>query len=208
MSLELWFAFAIAAFVLQIIPGPTIILVISQAITHGRKVVLPLVLGVTLGDLTAMTLSLAGLGAIMASSAALFGVLKWIGAVYLVYLGLKLWCAHPESRTLKLSAMEPATRSVFRNAYIVTALNPKGIAFFVAFLPHFISPRSEPLLQFMILGTTFLVLAAINVSLYALFAGQLHDTMQNATIRRWFNRCGGTALIGAGFVTATLQRSS
>ena len=91
MSIEIWIAFTLAAMVVLIVPGPTIILVISQAIAHGRRAVVPLTAGVTLGDFTAMTVSLLGLGAILASSAALFSMLKWIGAAYLIYLGIKLW---------------------------------------------------------------------------------------------------------------------
>jgi threonine/homoserine/homoserine lactone efflux protein len=86
-------------------------------------------------------------------------------------------------------------------------LNPKSIAFFVAFLPQFISPRSDTFPQLLVLGSTFLFLAALNATLYALFAGRIRDTLQNAGVQRWFHRCGGSALIGAGIVTATLQRS-
>ena len=105
------------------------VLVISQAITHGRRAVWPLVVGVTLGDFTAMTLSLLGLGAVMAASAALFSVLKWIGAVYLVYLGVKLWRSNPEKHELRFSRSGNSTQSLSKSAFIVTALNPKSIAF-------------------------------------------------------------------------------
>lgn len=208
MSIEIWVAFFLASLVVLIIPGPTIILVISQAVAHGRSAVIPLVVGVTLGDFTAMTLSLLGLGAILSSSAALFSVLKWIGAVYLIYLGIKLWRSNPEKHKFRLPATRASKQSLFKSAFIVTALNPKSIAFFVAFLPQFISTQGESLLQFLILGATFLFLAALNTTLYALFAGQFRDTIQNSRVHRWFNRCGGSALIGAGFITATLQRSS
>ena len=207
MGIEIWIAFVLAAAVILIIPGPTIILVISHAIAHGRRTVIPLVAGVTLGDFTAMTLSLMGLGAILASSAVLFSVLKWIGAVYLLYLGIKLWRSNPESRSLKITASASSQYALFKSAFIVTALNPKSIAFFVAFMPQFVSPRNDPLPQFFILGATFLFLAALNAALYAFFAGHLRDKLQNAKIHRWFNRCGGGALISAGVVTATLQRS-
>ncbi len=208
MNVENWAAFVLAAMIVLIIPGPTILLVISQAIAYGRSAVLPLVVGVTLGDFVAMTLSLLGLGAILASSAALFSLLKWIGAVYLIYLGIRLWRSNPEKYEIRCPAPRTSKPSLFKSAFIVTALNPKSIAFFVAFLPQFVSPQSETLPQFLVLGATFLFLAALNAALYALFAGQLRDTMQNAKVRRWFNRCGGSALIGAGVFAATLQRSS
>jgi threonine/homoserine/homoserine lactone efflux protein len=118
-----------------IIPGPTIILVISQSIAHGRKAVLPLSAGVVAGDFTAMTLSLLGLGAVLASSAALFSI--------------------------------------------------------------FVRTQSHTLEQFVILGATFLVLAGVNAMLYGFFAGRLRDAMLKTGIRRLFNRCGGSALVGA-----------
>ena len=197
-----------AALLVLIMPGPTVILIVSQAITHGRRAVPPLVAGQTLGDLTAMTLSLLGLGAVLAYSAGLFSVLKWIGAVYLIYLGIRLWRSAPAARQPDLSTPGASASALFKNAFVVTALNPKSIAFFVAFLPQFVSAQSDTFPQLLVLGSTFLFLAALNASLYGLFAGQLRDTLQNIGIRRWFNRCGGTALIGAGVLTSTLQRTS
>ena len=208
MSLELWIAFSIAAMIVLVIPGPTILLVISQAISHGRRAVIPLVVGVTLGDFTAMTCSLLGLGAILAASAALFSVLKLVGAVYLIYLGIKLWRLNPEIHETGFAAARTSNRSLFKSTFVVTALNPKSIAFFVVFLPQFINPQRQAASQLIILGATFLLLATINAALYAVFAGHLRDTMKNARVRRWFNRCGGSALIGAGMFTAAMQRSS
>ncbi len=208
MSMEVWLAFVLAATLVLIIPGPTIILVMSQAVVHGRRSVIPLVLGVALGDLTAMTLSLLGLGAVMATSAALFTVLKWIGVIYLIYLGISLFRTQPDDRQEEIVISKLPRRSFLKSAYIVTALNPKGIAFFVAFMPQFVSSGSDPFYQLVILGTTFLVLATINASVYAIFAGQCREAMKNARIQKIFNRCGGSALIGAGLVTATLNRTS
>jgi threonine/homoserine/homoserine lactone efflux protein len=208
MSLEMWIAYAIAAMIVLVIPGPTILLVISQAIAHGRRSVIPLAAGVTLGDFTAMTFSLLGLGAILAASAALFSILKMIGAVYLIYLGIKLWRSNPENHEINFADTKTSNRSLFKSAFIVTALNPKGIVFFVAFLPQFVNPQSQTAPQLLILGGTFLLLASINATLYAVFAGHLRDTMQNTKVRRWFNRCGGSVLIGAGIFTAAIQRSS
>ncbi|MFH2219322.1 MAG: LysE family translocator [Pseudomonadota bacterium] len=208
MSLETYIAFTVAAMIVLVIPGPTIILVISQAVTHGRSAALPLAAGVTLGDFTAMTLSLLGLGAVMAASAALFSVLKWIGAGYLIYLGIKLWVSGSETPEVGSAIAETTNNSLFKSAFIVTALNPKSIAFFVAFLPQFVDPQGETMQQLVILGSTFLFLAFLNALLYALFAGHLREVIRDSRVSRWFNRCGGTALIGAGIFTATIQRSS
>ena len=90
MPIETWLAFVAASAVLLVIPGPTILLVVSYALGQGRRVALPVAAGVALGDFTAMTLSMLGLGALLATSATLFTVLKWIGAGYLIWLGIKL----------------------------------------------------------------------------------------------------------------------
>ena len=208
MSVEVWAAYVGAAMIILVIPGPTIMLVISQALVHGRRAVVPLVAGVSLGDFTAMTLSLAGLGAILAASATAFSMLKWVGAAYLIYLGIRRWLSKPEEHESRIPGTSASNRSLFRSAFIVTALNPKSIAFFVAFLPQFINPEHQAVPQMVILGATFLFLAAVNATLYAVFAGRLRDKMQNATVRRWINRCGGTALIGAGVLLAAMHRYS
>ena len=208
MNIELFIPFVLAATLILIIPGPTILLVISQAVTHGRKSVVPLVIGVLLGDFLAMTLSLLGLGALMTTSAALFTIFKWIGALYLIYLGIKLWKLNSENSSAQYDTKNTSAQSLLRSSFIVTALNPKSIAFFVAFLPQFIDPLKPAFSQLTLLGGTFLILATINAALYAIFAGQLGDQMKKEKVRKWFSRCGGSALIGAGIFTAAMQRSA
>lgn len=207
MTIESFIPFILATTLILIIPGPTIILVISQAVAHGRKSVIPLVAGVLLGDFTAMAFSLAGLGALLSASAALFSVFKWVGAMYLFYLGAKLWGCSPKAQALQDTGRTSSTRTLFRSSFIVTALNPKSIAFFVAFLPQFINPSEAAIPQLSLLGGTFLLLATLNATLYALFAGQLSEHTKKVTVRKWFNRCGGGALIGAGIITAGLRQS-
>jgi threonine/homoserine/homoserine lactone efflux protein len=208
MLISTWFAFLFAAGIILIIPGPTIILVISLALSHGRRSVIPLVAGVVCGDLTAMTISLTGLGAILAASANLFTVFKWLGALYLIYLGIRLWRSKAAAGELAAGENRASAGALFRSSYIVTALNPKSIAFFVAFFPQFIRADQSAAPQFLLLGTTFLLLAVVNAALYALFAGHLRDVISDSAICRWLNRCGGGALVGAGIFTAGMHYSS
>src|ERR1044072_684549 len=91
MTLSLWLAFVAASSILLVIPGPTVLLVVSYALGQAWRTALPMASGVALGDFTAMTLSMLGLGALLAASATLFTVLKWVGAAYLVWLGITLW---------------------------------------------------------------------------------------------------------------------
>ena len=132
MSIEIWTAFFLSSAVLLAIPGPTVMLVVSYALRRGRDSARATVPGVSLGDLTAMTVSLAGAGAVLAASATLFTVLKLCGAAYLVWLGVGLWRASSVQLTPDAVAKDvgPPPRELgrmFWNAYVVTALNPKSI---------------------------------------------------------------------------------
>lgn len=208
MIIESLLPFIIATTLILIIPGPTVILVISQAVTHGRASVIPLVAGVLMGDFTAMSLSLLGVGALLSTSAALFNVFKWIGALYLLYLGIKMLRSRENLPSSQYSFQKSSAWLHFRRSFIVTALNPKSIAFFVAFLPQFIFPNKPALPQLILLGTIFLIIATANAALYAIFAGRLSTHIRKENVRKWFNRCGGGALIGAGIITAGVQRST
>ena len=207
MNIETWFAFVVAASVVLIIPGPTIILVLGHSLAHGRRATLPLVAGVALGDFTAMTFSLVGLGAVMATSASLFTLFKWVGALYLIYMGISMWRAKVSATEISTERAERSAGSLFAHAYVVTALNPKSVVFFVAFLPQFIRPGQSGSTQLVILGASFLVLATVNATLYAVFAGRIREAVRTPRARRLFNRAGGSALVGAGLITASVQRS-
>lgn len=203
MALETWLAFLLASAVLLAIPGPTILLVIGQSLGAGRGRALPLVTGVALGDLTAITLSLAGLGALLAASSLAFTLLKWAGAAYLVWLGVKLWRAPVEGA----AAAPVSAGRAFREAYLVTAMNPKSIAFFVAFVPQFLDGSRPFLMQAAVLVASFVGLSACNSVLYAVLAGRMSGLVKRPGVRRGFNRVGGSMMVGAGIATAAMRRA-
>jgi threonine/homoserine/homoserine lactone efflux protein len=201
MLLEHWLAFVAASAVLLAIPGPTVLLVISYGLGHGRKYAAATVAGVALGDFTAMTASMLGLGALLAGSAAVFTLLKWAGAAYLIYLGVKLWRA-PVGELTMASTREIGPSRILLHAYAVTALNPKGIIFFIAFLPQFLTPARPIIPQMVVFEITFLVLATLNATCYALMAAAARQTIRRPRIQQAVNRAGGSLLIGAGLLTA------
>jgi len=201
MALDHWLAFVAASAVLLAIPGPTVLLVVSYALGYGRKSAAAIVAGVALGDLTAMTASMLGLGAALAASATLFTVLRWIGGAYLVYLGIRLWRA-PVQTTEVMDPPHVGTLRMLAHSYTVTALNPKSIVFFVAFVPQFLDPARSLLSQIVVLETTFVVLAALNATLYGLLAASARRTMRQKRVQRAVNRTGGSLLIGAGLFAA------
>jgi threonine/homoserine/homoserine lactone efflux protein len=206
MTLEAWAAFAAASSILLIIPGPTVLLVVSYALGQGWRTALPMAVGVALGDFTAMTLSMLGLGALLATSATSFTALKWIGAAYLVWLGIKLWRAGGSLDAPPRTDAVSAAR-MLGHAWIVTALNPKSITFFVAFLPQFLDPAADFLTQMAVFETTFLVLAFANAFGYALVAARARSLVRNERVIGAFNKTGGTLLIGAGVATVAWSSS-
>jgi threonine/homoserine/homoserine lactone efflux protein len=204
MSVETWLAFTAASAILLVIPGPTVLLVVSYALGQGWRTALPMAVGVALGDFTAMTLSLLGLGALLAASATVFTVLKWLGAAYLVYLGVKLWRA---GGTLDAKPRTDVTSAakMLAHAWIVTALNPKGLTFFVAFLPQFIDQQAAFAPQVTLFAGTFLVLAFANVCCYALVASRARQVVSNPRTIGTINKTAGSLLIGAGIATVGLR---
>ncbi len=208
IPLETWLAFVAASAVLLVIPGPTITLVISYALTHGKRSAWATVPGVALGDFTALALSLAGLGALLAASALAFTALKWIGAAYLVYLGIKLWRAPVGEIAIGEAPPALSTRSILLHTYAVTTLNPKGILFFLAFLPQFLRGDLPAAPQIIVLGATFLVLATINAAFYALLAGQVQAWLRGVRARRALNRVSGATLVALGGALAFAKRTS
>ena len=208
MSVEIWIAFVAASAVVLIIPGPTILAVISYSVAHGRAANVPLVTGVAAGDATALAVSILGLGAILSTSAFWFTVVKTAGGLYLLYLGVTLL------RAGKLSAQvvaRPAFHSrwrLFANTYLITALNPKSTVFFVAFLPQFVNHDAGLKEQFLILAITFVCLASINATLYAFFASSARTALASPRAKQRFNIVGGSLLSLAGLWSLLVKRSA
>lgn len=198
MAIESWFAFVFASTVLLVIPGPTILAVISYSVTHGRRANIPLVAAVALGDSTALFASLVGLGALLAVSAFWFTAVKVAGGLYLLCLGIKLLLAGflPPDRVATVS--DSSRFRIFANTYLVTALNPKGIVFFMAFLPQFITPGENGLVQMWLLAVTFVTLATINATLYTVFASSARQLFASPKVQRRFHFTGGVLLSSAG----------
>ncbi|MDD9855622.1 MAG: LysE family translocator [Gammaproteobacteria bacterium] len=216
MTIEVYLAYAFTVAVIVVIPGPTILAVSAQSLAHGRPATLPLVLGVTCGDILGLALSIAGLGALLATSAALFTVLKWAGAGYLIYLGVMMWrdSLRKSGGALGKAIDAPASASTaassskpFMHAFVVTTFNPKGIIFFIAFLPQFVNPEAGAPLQLFILAATFVLLGSLSALMYALFSAGMKSVLEKNNARRWVERGGGTALFAAGAWALSAQRN-
>ena len=209
MDIQVWVAFVAASVVLLMIPGPTIVLVLTYALTQGRRVAVASAAGVATGDLIAMTASLLGLGAVVLASATLFTALKWVGAAYLVWMGVGMIRAAGGQTLGRLADVPDLTpRRVFGNAMIVTALNPKSIVFFIAFVPQFLVVDRPLAPQFAVLIATFVTLAAVNALAYALLADGMRATIRRSMVLAWMTRAGGGVLIAMGLLPATLRKAT
>jgi threonine/homoserine/homoserine lactone efflux protein len=207
VSIELWLAFVAASAVLLIIPGPTVLTVISYAVARGRHVSTALVAGVALGDSTALLVSLLGLGALLAASALAFTVAKLVGGLYLLYLGIRMLRAGFTVTEITERAAPESRRRVFLGVYLVTAFNPKSIMFFVAFLPQFVNRSADVTQQLVLLAVTFVVMAAANAGMYSVFAGSANRLLSSPRAQKRLNLAGGSLLSAAG-IWALLARHS
>lgn len=210
IAFETLAAFTLASLVLLAVPGPTIIMVVTQALTHGRRVALASVAGVGLGDFVAASLSLIGVGTILATSSAVFLAVKWAGAAYLVYLGVRMW--RTPVTTADIAATAPAGGArpgrLFRDAFLVTVLNPKSIVFFMAFLPQFVRADQAFVSQAVVLVTVFVVLGMANAYAYILIAASARGLFRSPSVLRRISRTGAAFLMAAGIGALLTRRAA
>lgn len=206
MDLHIWAAFAAASFIMGVIPGPGVASIVGFAFSSGRKTALASVAGMAVGNATAMTVSLAGAGAVFASSALAFTILKWVGATYLVVIGAMAIARSGAAETAEVPHRAISPRAAFLTNVAVGTFHPKTILFFVAFATQFISPGAPYLLQAAILVATFTAVAAATDTCYALAASRASTLFRERRFRTWAQRAGGGALIAAGVATAAMRR--
>jgi threonine/homoserine/homoserine lactone efflux protein len=207
MQLHLWLGLAASFAVVTAIPGPTVLLITTHAVSFGRRVAIAMVLGSALGVAVAMTLAMAGLGALLATSALAFAVLKLFGAAYFIWLGVRLWRRDPVALAAQTQLARIGSLRAFGHAFLVTALNPKGIAFFLLFLPLFIDRAAPIVPQMLVVVPTLAAVGMITDGLYAAFAVRMRGLVRRPRVMRIVNRAGGSLLIALGLATA-LRRAA
>jgi threonine/homoserine/homoserine lactone efflux protein len=195
--------FVSAALVLLAIPGPAVFYVTSRSIGQGRSAGLVSALGIGVGTLVHVAAAAVGLSALLMSSAAAFSVVKYLGAAYLIYLGVQK-LRHKESLDVSPEASRSKLSRVFGQGIIVNILNPKTALFFFSFLPQFVdASRGNVALQILFLGTLFALMGITSDSLWALFAGTVAQHLKRNA--RWLNTqryVSGGMLISLGVATA------
>ena len=207
MTFETWLAFALASAVVVLIPGPNIVLTVTYAIRDGMRSGLATVPGVVVGAFIGMSASLAGAGAILAASVGLFTAMKVVGAVYLLWLAYKLWTIPVEGICTQDNAPEQSLLRLFRQSVLISALNPKGPVFYMAFVPQFIDASAPAFAQFAILTATFLVVAGLNGLGWLALSSALRDRLQGPFVMRLINRIGALCLGAAGVLALRASRT-
>jgi threonine/homoserine/homoserine lactone efflux protein len=207
MSLELWIVYLAAAVGLSLTPGPNGLLALTHGARFGAARASFTVLGGVTGFLVLIAASLAGLGALLAASEQAFTVAKWIGAAYLVWLGIRLWNAPPPSMDAAREAADHADRRrsrLFAQGFLVAVSNPKALIFFAAFLPQFMLPHVSYWVQLAVLGGTFVVVEFLYELMVAGFAQRLAPWL--ARHGRLLNPGAGVTVVGIGALLATARR--
>lgn len=205
MNVATWVAFTFAYVLMAVAPGPTILLVVSYGLAHGRRTALAVVAGTSLGDATCLTAALFGVGTILQASTAAFSVLKIAGAIYLMFLGIRIWRAAP----LVDEAAAPLPQSLIRtfvHAWLTTVFNPKSVLFFMIFVPQFVNTRASLLPQFVLMVVTVLVCGAAVDGGYSLFATRLRRFIRTRRVQRLVNRISGGLLVGEGIAAVAWRR--
>lgn len=205
MSLATWWLFVAMTFLICATPGPNMLFVMSCSARHGLRPSFAAMAGCLCALIAMMSISAAGLGALLQAFPRVFDALRWIGAAYLAWLGWRSWRA-PVADAPADAAPAPIGRgALFRQGVLVAASNPKAILFAAAFLPQFIAPRHAALPQFAILLLSF---AAIECGWYLVYAAggrRLAAGLRRAPVMRAFNRATGGAFIGFGALMAALR---
>lgn len=200
MAFDVWLTFVVSYVALTLVPGPSVLMVIGQALTHGRATALRCVIGDVAGGVVLIALSLAGVGALLAASASLFLAVKWAGVLYLLWLGIE------QIRNARRPVEATSSfRSGFKVGFITGVLNPKAIMFYVAFLSQFTDPSGGFAPQFAVLVATSTVIVGGILSGYVLLASKASTLFRGATARRRIGYAGGGALIGGGVLVAATR---
>jgi threonine/homoserine/homoserine lactone efflux protein len=200
--------FAGAALALVVIPGPAVLYILAQSVEHGRRAGVVSALGVASGGLVHIVAAAVGISALVVSSAVAFSIVKYAGAAYLLYLGVRRLLDRSGGAEDAVPG-DARAAAIFRRGVVVNVLNPKTALFFLAFLPQFVDPARGPVLaQILMLGLLFVLLALVSDSLYAVAAGALAARLRRRRARaRDAGRYAGAAVyIGLGTATALASR--
>jgi len=201
---ETLFVFALAALAILVVPGPAVVYIVTRSVDQGRGAGLASVIGIHVGTLVHLAAATVGLSAILVSSATAFTIVKVLGALYLIVIGIRTLLGRADPADTDPQRPPRRRRRDFAEGVVVNVLNPKTALFFLAFLPQFVDPAlGQAWLQILVLGLTFILLGLVTDSMWALAAGTAGETLRQS--RRWAQTqryVSGSVFVGLGVVTA------
>ena len=202
MHFSNWLVFCGVSLLVTFTPGPAVLLAVSNSVAVGLRLTVASSLGNALGVFIVSAIAMTGMGVVLATSASAFMVLKVIGALYLVYLGIRQWRSDPAStsfaRDVARSDARPPVGRVFRQGLAVALTNPKSILFFSALFPQFVSADAPVLGQFFVLTSTFVMFALLSHAFYVVLIRVLKGRLAGARYGQWFNRATGGLFVVLG----------
>ena len=206
MELHVFIAFVIATSVMIALPGPSVLLIVAHSISFGWKRGVVTVAGATMGIAVQLTIAAIGLISLLNAVTHAFEWLRWVGAVYLIYLGIKQW--RSANGPLELETASATKKNLFFQGLVITIFNPKSLIFIVAFLPQFINIAAPVRAQFIIIVPTFLLIAFTVTSVWALTTGKASRFFRSRGTRKTVSRTSGGLMIAAGVGLAAARRGN
>ncbi|ENM5743279.1 homoserine/homoserine lactone efflux protein [Vibrio metoecus] len=204
MDIQVWLAYLLTAVVFSLAPGSGTVNSISNGLSYGTRHSLGAIIGLQIGLACHIVLVGIGIGALVAQSALAFTIIKWVGAAYLLWLGIQKW----RDRT-PLAAVTPQAElsqlALLRKAVLINLTNPKSIVFLVALFPQFIDPQGNHLSQFLVLGLTTVTIDAIVMFGYTALAAQLGRYIRSTNVMSRMNKLFGSMFMGCGMLLATAK---
>lgn len=207
MRWETWTLFTITETILCFVPGPAVLLVLSQGLAHGTRKSIASSGGILTANTMYFAISATSLGSILVLSYDVFFAIKWIGAAYLVYLGVVALRAKTHGTSLRSTKTTASSGRAFANGFVMQAANPKALLFFTALLPQFVDPHASIAMQMALFGVTSVVVEFFVLLLYGSLAAHARGYATRASVAAWLNRIEGTLLITAGAGIALMKRA-
>ena len=206
MELHIFFAFIIATSIMIAFPGPSVILTVAHSISFGWKPAIATVAGETMGIAVQLLVAAIGLASLLNVVADVFEWIRWAGAAYLVYLGIKQW--RSANSPISLDTAEVSKKNLFVQGLVVTIVNPKSLIFIAAFLPQFIDVKRDIALQFALIVPTFLLITFTVTSVWAIAAGSARGFLRSQRATKTVSRTTGGLMVLAGVGLAVARRSN
>ncbi len=199
-TLEFWSIYIITVFVASIIPGPSMLLALAHGIKHGTKISMVTALGNTVASMIQATIAIAGLGIVLSTSTSIFMIIKYIGAAYLIYLGIKLFKTPFTIENPSYDKKEkPVLKKLFSEAFIVAAANPKALIFFTALFPQFIQANRDGLLHYTLLVLILGVIAFSCMMIYSFGGYKVKGFFNTSSVSKYIGKIIGTTFVSLGF---------